>query len=55
MTAKIISDSQINPIDVVLFVVKLEKFLLIARLLIGFPFAITNHLGDAFFRGVAVC
>ena len=22
---------------------------------LGFPFAITNHLGDALFRGVAVC
>ena len=23
--------------------------------LLGFPFAITNHLGDALFRGIAVC
>ena len=24
-------------------------------LFLGFPFAITNHLGDALFRGIAVC
>ncbi len=28
--------------------------LVIAKLTLGFPFAITNHLGNVLFRGVAV-
>ena len=29
--------------------------IVVSKKCIGFPFAITNHLGDALFRGVAVC
>ena len=33
----------------------MSKLDFVSKKRIGFPFAITNHLGDAFFRGMAVC